>query len=70
MYLNFYYVVENKNGDFCVIDIVLFVVVVVDSEGGFKFIYIGNLFVDGRFDLYGIVVDSLFNLVIVDWIIC
>lgn len=68
LYSNPYYVTENKNGDYCATDIVLSAVVVVDSDGGFKFTYTGNPSVGGRFDPHGIAADSLSNLVIADWI--
>lgn len=68
LYSNPYYVIESTNGDLCAADIVLAAVVVVDSDGGFKFTYTGNPSGDGRFDPHGIAADSLSNLVIADWI--
>lgn len=68
LYSNPYYVIESTNGDLCAADIVLAAVVVVDSDGGFKFTYTGNPSGDGRFDPHGIAADSLSNLVVADWI--
>lgn len=51
--------IENKNLDICIVDDEFGVVVVVNKDGEFRFIYIGFLFFrKGLFYLFGIIIDS------------
>lgn len=60
---------ENKNGDICVVDFDVGLVLVMDRVGKFRFWYIGGIFLflnDVLFCLVGIVIDSQVYILVLD----
>lgn len=64
-----FFVVENRNFDVCVFDLVKYVVVVLDKMGEFQFIYKGNIKIGKyqSFNLRGFDIDSQGNILILDY---
>lgn len=63
------YIEENRNGDICLVDFYVGVVIIINRVGEFRFWYDGIILfkMDVKFCLIGIVIDSLVYIFVFDF---